>query len=287
MEKELIFYRGISGLGKSTIASEMKSLSEGVVEVIERDMIRRDQNIKNESRVTDIQKDMIVKSKANQIIISDTNLNEQYFGQFVRWAESHGYGISVNDYRGSNPVEALDLFYKAIKQDVGRQYAVGEKVIRNQFFNHIAPNHFYKGVEGNQKVVIVDIDGTVADIRHRGPYETGEILMKDKPNEEVLELVRYYAGTGRRILFFSGRQDTAREVTERWLRSHTGFTFELYMRKDGDNRKDYAIKHDIFEEVVAKNGLNVVAVFDDRTMMRDYWNTRGLNLFSLERGTIF
>ena len=150
-----------------------------------------------------------------------------------------------------------------------------------------------------KKVIICDIDGTIADVRHRLPYiqnEDGSKRSKpdwaafhaacvyDPPFEDVILMVDMLrqgsCGCGYAPLdlhFLSGRNAVAREVTQQWLEKHFGdfgFYHALSMRKANDRRPDHIIKLEMVREL----GLTpdkVLCIFDDRQSVVDMWRENG------------
>ncbi len=58
-------------------------------------------------------------------------------------------------------------------------------------------------------------------------------------------------GAGYSIIFCSGREDLYREQTERFIKKHLDFEYELFMRKAGDDRKDSLVKEEIYNNNIA------------------------------------
>lgn len=129
-----------------------------------------------------------------------------------------------------------------------------------------------------KKIVIVDIDGTVALKGNRSPYDY-ENVDKDKPNLPIVELVQYLAEEYT-IVFMSGRDDSCREKTKQWLEKW-GLSGNLYMRKTGDYRNDAIIKAELFENI--KN-RQVAFVLDDRDRVVKMWREKGLTCLQVAEG---
>lgn len=131
---------------------------------------------------------------------------------------------------------------------------------------------------------LVDIDGTVALHQgHRDPYDwrTAE---GDLPNRAVVTVVKALRGAGFEIVFFSGRPESAREITLRWLDTHLGFSGLLLLRADGDYRRDAVVKRELFDNFVAGR-FDVLAVIDDRRQVVDMWRLDlGLTCFQVAPG---
>ena len=120
-----------------------------------------------------------------------------------------------------------------------------------------------------EKVVIVDVDGTVALRNGRKPFDWTEIE-EDKPNLCVIELVNRIASTGVKIIFVSGREQRYHHETVRWLEKYHNQPIALYCRADQDYRKDELVKFEIFrDEILGK--YDVIAVFEDRNRVVEMW----------------
>jgi FMN phosphatase YigB (HAD superfamily) len=136
--------------------------------------------------------------------------------------------------------------------------------------------------------VIVDIDGTIADVRHRlhhikGPGRKNwkaffEGMDRDEPIREMLEHVRELAKE-HRILIVTGRPDTYRSRTERWLKEHEVPFERLYMRRQGDHRPDYEAKAAVLDEVSPRE---IVLAIDDRPPVCAMWERHGIKCLHVE-----
>lgn len=126
---------------------------------------------------------------------------------------------------------------------------------------------------------IFDIDGTVAlNNDKRSPYDY-EKSCNDDPCETARAL---YDALSRdyKIIFCSGREDSSRETTEKWLYKHGFINYEiLHMRKTGDHRGDQIIKSEIYINEIEPY-YEIVGVVDDRDRVVKAW--RGLGLVCLQ-----
>ena len=142
------------------------------------------------------------------------------------------------------------------------------------------------------KAIIVDIDGTLADIGHRlehikkKPADWVKFYSKmhlDKPKEDVVEVIRklseeYF------VLFVTGRIAVYKAQTLMWLDKYVvgeNLTYGLYMRPSKDYRPDVVIKEEIYKRDIEPI-YNVVAVFEDRTRVVDMWRRLGLTCFQVD-----
>lgn len=137
------------------------------------------------------------------------------------------------------------------------------------------------------RVYLVDVDGTVAKMHNRGPFEWAKVE-QDLPNWPVIEIVQALAQqhgfTGHNIIFMSGRMDDCREGTDGWLRKYVLDEFRgLYMRASGDFRPDFEVKRELYETHVAPF-CDVQACFDDNEPVVDLWRSLGLTCLQVAPG---
>lgn len=119
------------------------------------------------------------------------------------------------------------------------------------------------------KAIIVDIDGTLAKMNGRGPFEWMRVG-EDLVNEPIRHIVNLYQASGHKVIIFSGRDSVCREVTENWLSDNFISYNSLFMRPKGNNEKDSIIKRRLFDENV--NGkYDIQFVLDDRNQVVDMW----------------
>ena len=134
-----------------------------------------------------------------------------------------------------------------------------------------------------KKAIIVDLDGTLADITHRRKYVEGKRkdwknfnknIIKDDLNVWCAEIIRRMI-PDHHVLLVSGRTDDLQAETEEWLRKHEVPYTDLLMRKVKDHRDDTVVKRDIFEEKI-KPFYDVQFVIDDRAKVVKMWREAGL-----------
>lgn len=140
------------------------------------------------------------------------------------------------------------------------------------------------GDKKNMRCIIVDIDGTLADVS--GGVQATKDGMFDwenffgalpfyPPNDWCVRLAQIYYNTGYIVYIVSGRPDRFEKKTKQWLEKH-GVPYDfIYMRKDGDMRKDDIVKKEILESKLPKKEL-IEFVVDDRQIVVDMWREEGL-----------
>ena len=119
------------------------------------------------------------------------------------------------------------------------------------------------------KAIICDLDGTLALMRNRSPFDASH-CDEDDLNEPVAKLLQTFYANSYQILLLSGREDRFYEPTVRFLEKHNILYHHLWMRKTKDFRKDAIIKKEIFEaEIAGKYFIDFV--LDDRNQVVEMW----------------
>lgn len=134
--------------------------------------------------------------------------------------------------------------------------------------------------------ILVDLDGTLTDCRHRQHYLDGKKdwdsffggMFADPPNRAVLSVVVTMEDMGHKIIYCTGRPNNYRIVTKRWLIKHQLQCELIYMRKAGDFRADHVIKFELLQEI-REDGHRPDFVIDDRPSVISMWRRQGLPVF--------
>jgi phosphatidate phosphatase PAH1 len=140
-----------------------------------------------------------------------------------------------------------------------------------------------------KKVVIVDIDGTIAECSERAEaYLKGkkdwesfyETSVHDEPVADVVEVVKVLECFGYPIVLMTGRPEKYRGQTAMWLFKHGIKHSGLLMRRDGDYREDFVVKKEMFLKLLD----SVLCVFEDRKQVVDMWRSMGVTCFQVRDG---
>lgn len=132
-------------------------------------------------------------------------------------------------------------------------------------------------------VVLVDLDGTLCDVRPIRHLVQGRKRDFDafhqasascQPNRAVVELVKRFRAGGHRIVVVTARHARWTDVTARWLDANAIAYDGLVTRADDDYRPDRDVKAEILSRVRAEHG--VVAAVDDRPEVLRLWHAEGL-----------
>lgn len=275
--QKIIVLQGIPASGKSTWSKEFVKGKEDWIRVCRDDIrsMRGDYWIPSQESFIDKMEQYAVESALKSgynVVIDATNFNPKTVAKWMELAQ-----INDTDFDTKRFDIALD---EAIRRDSLRERPVGAKVIKDFYHKYVSSKEIKTDtrfiLEQNKKLpkcIIVDIDGTLALINGRNPYDD-TLVHTDKVNERVADIVNNYR-PDYTVFIVSGRQDSCKEVTEKWLRDNHIIYNSLLMRKTGDTRKDSIIKQEIYEEHI-KDKYFVEFVLDDRDQTVQMWREQGL-----------
>lgn len=297
----LTITRGLPGSGKTTWAKAWLTQREGRVRVNRddlRDMLhgtRTGLTFDQEADVTRASQEAVRLSlrAGRDVVVDDTNLRPRYVRQWRTIATECGAAFEVHEM----PVDG-DL---AVAQDAGRDHPVGADVIR-QLAQKFVPKGRYLPIPDEPvrvatrwetytpdddlpPAIIVDVDGTVALMGDRSPYDWGRVS-EDTPNLPVIHALGGLRGSTTKVVFLSGRDESCRTDTWRWLTDHDialPGTDELLMRPAGDQRRDDIVKHELFNTHV-RDHHHVRLVLDDRDSVVAMWRAMGLTCLQVAPG---
>jgi phosphoserine phosphatase len=144
-----------------------------------------------------------------------------------------------------------------------------------------------------ERAIIVDLDGTICNIKQRlhhieGPGKKNwdafnEDIPFDEPHHHVIELVNLYRAAGIKVLLVTGRFERYSNYTTAWLSANGVGWDALMMRKDGDYRSDYVVKEEIWNNIISPK-WEVQFVLDDRDTVVDMWRRNELKCFQVQKG---
>lgn len=117
---------------------------------------------------------------------------------------------------------------------------------------------------------IVDLDGVLADVRHRLHHVEGAAknwdaffagIPDDPPLAEGLAVVERLRAEGHEIVVLTGRPERTRADTEQWLARHGLPRVRVIMRREGDRRPARQTKRGLVRRLAA--GRTVSVIVDD------------------------
>lgn len=311
---KLVILVGPPGSGKSTLAKSYENL--GFVRISQDDQGKTEHIALFEEAIRE----------GRDIVVDRMNFNKPQRERYLAPARKAGYEtfISVlqvpkeecrarvlqrenhptikDEYDAAN---ALSFFFKSYERPTKDEadmvvFEGGEIKFLKTNISYWNPNTNSEEVRSfdlpnKQKVVVFDIDGTVADIEHRRHHVRKEPgvkkdwyrfnleMVNDKPKNDIIQLVRDMSKSYP-IVFCSGRTDDFRKETEEWLKTHIpDVKFELYMRPRNDSRQDNIIK-EIILDFELQTRYDILCVFDDRDQVVKMWRDRGITCLQVDYG---
>lgn len=301
--KTLAITRGLPGSGKTTFAKALVAQQAKTVRV-NRDDIRIEQmgittgvgTHDQERLVTEIQLTTVRRYLRwdYNVIVDDTNLKLSVARGWADVAVECGAEFFVKDF---TDIPVFDCIQRVTKRTIDGGRHVPPEVIQNMHNRYLAAGPL-QAVEPTMKAenlvtqyvpdgskpsaYIFDIDGTLAEMSGRSPYDWQRIH-EDTVKEEVRNLLWNLADSDNQIIIVSGRDGACYETTEKWLLDNEIDYTALFMRPAGDNRKDSLIKSEIFWRDIAPY-YYVCGVVDDRDSVVDMWRSIGLTCFQCANG---
>lgn len=297
--------RGFPGSGKSTLARKLAEETGAVV--VCRDDLRMmlhgtyhsgKRHLEDEVTIAERAQVVAFLRQGKSVIVDACHLEPKYLRGWAKLAAQLGADFERVDV----PVSALTCAANDVARKFIGERNVGEDVIarmatRNPIaswpdiqampYPQVEPVEW---VDGLPEAVIVDIDGTLAHMNGRSPYDYTQVHT-DVPDDHVRWLVNmiYQRMGGVEVIIVSGRDSDCREETEEWLWANGISYDQLHMRpadaKDhhGNKLPDYVVKHDLFNEHI-RGQFNVRIVLDDRDQVVELWRRMGLKCLQVQPG---
>jgi predicted kinase len=272
--------KGLPASGKSTYAKELVAKDHNWVRV-NKDDLRAMMNGgvfsgKLEKQIVRIERKLAEDALkiGKSVVIDDTNFNPDHEEYFRRLAKMYMEEFEVKFF--DTPLEVC------IERDNKRANGVGETVIRKMYNQYLKPQPaVYEHNLSLPTAIICDIDGTLAHMKDRSPYDWNKVG-EDKVDpiiKNLLDAVKgYYI-----IILISGRDEACREETKKWLEKHDIPHARLVMRPEGDIKKDSIVKRELFEKCI-RPYYDIEFVLDDRNQVVDMWRSLGIKCLQVQEG---
>lgn len=282
--QKIIFLKGIPGSGKTTWAKQY-IIENSSVERINKDDIREEfgnppwsssfeKMILEEER----KRGLNILEKGFSLIVDDTNFHSKHYLYWENIAKKYGYELEEKVF--DTPLE------ECIERDSKRQKSVGESVIRKMYKSYVSGPKLVKFDSRKillqdkelPKAIICDLDGTIALMNGRTPYDDSKIET-DVVNYQVKQILDNYIKLGIKVIYVTGRAGSpeCKQNTINWL-TKNNLLYEnskLLFRQDKDYRPDSIVKKEIYENHI-KDIYFVEFVLDDRDSVVAMWRDLGL-----------
>lgn len=291
---------GISGSGKSGWAHEMWRTQPFMYTIVNRDKIRellfgynestigeyyREPKIASfEKEVTKYQNSMINEAlKAGKIPIVDaTHLDLKYIKEYAFW---------------NVPIEIVWFDINpgvAWIRDQKRTRVVGEDVILKQHDRYWKLKEKFQknpeqfefptvSIDNDPKkpaCVVVDIDGTLAHMEFRSPYDwhrVGEDIV-DKATKSLLWDLHRSQDT--KIIICTGRDAICLSETEKWLQDNNIPYDGIFIRPAKDQRPDWVVKEEMWRTITKT--FYIEYMVDDRLQVVRRARALGFKVMNVE-----
>lgn len=144
------------------------------------------------------------------------------------------------------------------------------------------------------KSIIVDLDGTIANINHRlhvikCPNPDWDKFYAQCANDEInqwcINLMDAMGDAGYQILIVSGRRKSTLKDTKLWLEHYNVPYHKLFLVREDDNfEPDHDLKRKwLHRKFRHKAASKVEFVIDDRTRVVEMWRNEGLTCLQCAR----
>lgn len=298
----LVICRGIPASGKTTWALDWVDEQPTSRTRVNRDDLRQQLFGLDAGSLAHDQENLVTKVQHHNILLllksgrdvvcDDTNLRARTVRELCAVAEKAGARTTFRDF-DTPPALCMERDRQRFNSG-GR--CVGDTVIKNFADRYLRKGQLppvpfdepgsVKTYTPNPKLPaawLVDVDGTLAHMNGRGPFEWHRVG-EDSLDETIALIVNALelGGWGDMVVV-SGRDGSCRDQTEQWLLDNDIRYDALFMREAGDMRKDAVVKSEIFWRDIAPK-WNVRGVFDDRDQVVEMWRDLGLTCLQVAPG---
>lgn len=134
---------------------------------------------------------------------------------------------------------------------------------------------------------IFDIDGTLADVSSMRHYVLTDPRRKDfdrfhkaaclfaPAHVEIVSEAWMWKARGVHILVVTSRMRKWGSYTKVWMDKHGVPYDRIYMRNNGDHRRDFEVKKDILARIRSQ-GYSIVKAYDDNPNVLALWRAEGI-----------
>jgi len=288
---KLIVMRALPAAGKTTRAEEIVKISGNTVR-LNKDLMREMLHFNKWSPKLEDTTHKAVRSLAktllstHNVVIDDTNLNASVMQGWKDLAKECSVMCEVIDM---TDVPVGTCVARDNVRKFMRQRHVGYTVIKNMAIRS-GLTTFNDG-----EVVLCDIDGTIADIKHRLHYVKNDHkdwktffakMAEDTVREDVRAMLVEHQRQGRTVVFLSGRPDSYVEQTTAWLKANHLDHHTVIMRRASDHRPDEIVKPEMLKSHFPNLGA-IHCVLDDRPRVIKAWRELGLTVHDVGDGIDF
>lgn len=277
---KILMLKGLPASGKTTYAKELAN--RGGWKRINKDDLRA---MLDNGKWSKGNEKFVLKMRNTIVRAALENANYNVVVDDTNFAPIHEERLKAiaDEFKVPFEVKLFDVSpTECIRRDLARPNSVGKKVIMDMYYKYIYTPDPYKPHPDLPKAIIVDIDGTLAHMQGRSPFDPTK-YHEDTIDETVKEIVNRYYADGVTIIVCSGREEIHEETTQKWLLDNGVNHHELFMRPEDDFREDSIVKREIFEDLIRAQ-YNVLFVLDDRDRVVAMWRSLGLKVMQVAEG---
>ena len=301
-EAKLMVLIGISGSGKSTFAKRIYNSNYKTHLIVNRDKIRellfgyteetigdyydRHDLFKCEKEVTKYE-DIIIKQGLQDkktVIVDATHLRMKYLNRFKNFNVQVDYVPLDVDLKTCQE-RAQNRTRKVAPQIVEKQYKDFKNLYKYTDFQSYIPtsknDDRFVSSPDKEDCVIFDIDGTLAKIIDRSPFDWSRVE-EDDLNMPVYKAYLAHKALGNKIVICTGRDGVCSPQTKNWLSAYEIEYDEFHIREEGDMRKDWIIKEECWSDIASR--YNIVCIYDDRDQVVNHARSLGIAVFQVDYG---
>lgn len=279
--KKVILTKGLPGSGKSTWAKELLKSNPNAYKRINNDDLRKmfdnvqfSHDMENFIKKAVDSLVLLALEEGKHVILDNTHLSDKPVNRIKELVKGKAEVI-IEDKFLDVPLETC------IKNDLKRLESVGKDVIVKMYEQHIKKTEPIIQDSTLPKAIIVDIDGTLAHMKDRSPFDWQRVG-EDECDDIIKGIVNAYDNLGTTIIM-SGRDGSCRDITIKWLEDNNIKYDLLLMRAEGDFRKDSIVKKELFDNNI-KDKYFIEYVLDDRNQVVDMWRDMGLKCLQVQPG---
>ena len=211
----------------------------------------------------------LVNNDTKMIILDNTGYNtshlsrarsicKNYTIEFIDMHKDYGVTLEQCIERNRNRKEKVP--------DVAI-YAMNKKY---QVISRAKERSSFQPFASDKKYIILDLDGTIADCKHRLKYINGidgidgkknwKDFFRYMGNDTIIESTKQLVDLTYKdydVVVVTGRPAEYKEVSEKWLKDNNVRYNAIYMRPKGDYRPDYVVKQEIIDLYLEVNKIEM------------------------------
>lgn len=272
---KIILLKWLPASGKSEFCRKFLKENKGAVRV-NKDTIREMLHFSKRSRereqvVISVRDSIIrwlVREKTPYILVDDTNFSKDHEETISTIAMDNWYEFEVV-FLNTWPKTCLLRNSRRAKKVPDVAINTMHKRALEKWYEFVEEEtETYTEDQSLPSAVLVDVDGTLAKMHNRSPYE------RDKVWEDLLKVnthrvVRLLKESGWDVVVFTWRDWSCRKETIERLDKYKVPYDHFDMRQEWDQRPDWVVKKEMLDKVKWKYRIQLA--IDDRTQMVDFY----------------